>query len=184
MFLKKALTIDDRELDRVAYRRAVTILRDQLVLTMDLAARVDGHLTRTNGNNPKIATLLNGLSDELQTSIAQIQRRIRLIARGTIVPQANGAARDSIWRSFDEDEKDLRSQMESLFCGYLLYAAATWEATRILERLTDKESVQLLNRLAAVAEKALWFIEAYLESIALHGDAAATCLPDWSRGSL
>ena len=65
-----------------------------------------------------------------------------------------------------------------LLCGYARYARQTSEAITSLRRSGDLESSELLRVISNAVERCLWFLEIYLEGLALNSDGSR--LPEWS----
>jgi DNA-binding ferritin-like protein len=84
---------------------------------------------------------------------------------------------NSFWRLYSDEELDCRERLEALLAGYGHYSRSAYDSIRSLERSGDVESIKVVQKLIAVAEKGLCFIELYLEGLALHMDGNR--LPPW-----
>jgi hypothetical protein len=85
-----------------------------------------------------------------------------------------------LWRLFDTDGSDSRAHLESLLSGYAHYARTTSDSISMSEMLGDVESVKLLRKIFKAADRGIWFIEFYLEGLALHMDTGR--LPAFTSG--
>lgn len=166
------------ETDRGPWRDAPLALQNQLIHTIELAACVDS-CESTAANDSKICSLLDGLSDELRASIAQLRNRMSVVAPSLAMVPRHRARMQTIGAAVASNHEDLPEQIETLLIGYARLARETSEAIAVFERLFDQESIRLLNHAAAVVEKALCFLEMYLEGMASRVDTSN--LPDWPR---
>jgi hypothetical protein len=73
---------------------------------------------------------------------------------------------------------DSRDQLDALLSGYSRYELDTQRNLKAVREAGDAATAALLQRILAMTENNLWFIEAYLEGIAvgLHGRK----LPTWT----
>ena len=161
----------------------LVILEKQLMRTFELAWHVEQARTRSNGElSEKARSLFAGMANELQSFSQMIGERIESLKSGKSSnmrqPCIARADVNSHWRLFRADSADLREQLESLLCGFAHYGRQTSEANTSLQGLGDTESSQLLGAIFNAVERSLWFIEIYLEGLALKTDGSR--LPDWS----
>jgi DNA-binding ferritin-like protein len=156
--------------------RPVLILEKQLMDTLELASHVYQARMRPNFEMlPKIRTLFDGMADELQTFCNLIRQRIESLngdTRRTLETVQSSYRRLRLVESIT-----LRDQLDTLLCGYARYARQTSEATTSLQRARDEESLSILNLIFRAVDRCLWFLETYLEGLALNTDISR--LPDW-----
>ena len=160
----------------------LVILEKQLMRTFELAWHVEQARTRSNGElSGKARSLFAGMANELQSFSQVIGERIESLKSGNSSkmrePCITKADVNSHWRLFRADSADLHEQLESLLCGYAHYARETSAASVSLQRLGDIESSRILAIMTCI-DHCLWFIEIYLEGLALKTDGRR--LPDWS----
>jgi hypothetical protein len=152
------------------------ILEKQLMDTIDLACHLQETRMRSNGEiPPKIRRLFDGMSSELRTAGQLIRKGLESLKREAPHDVKPKPALD--WRLFPADSLNVRDQLESLLCGYAHYARRTSEAITSLQRQGELESLELLATIFKSADQCLWFLEIYLESMALNSDTNR--LPDW-----
>jgi len=161
----------------------LVILEKQLMRTFELAWHVEQARTRSNGElSEKARSLFAGMANELQSFSQMIGERIESLKSGKSSnmrqPCIARADVNSHWRLFRADSADLHEQLESLLCGYARYARETSAASVSLQRLGDIESSRILAAIMSCIDRCLWFIEIYLEGLALKTDGSR--LPDWS----
>ena len=160
-----------------AGERTVPILEKQLMRTIELHWHVEQARIRLNGElTAKTRSLFVGMASELHSFTEMIRKRLESLK--TREPHIMNADASLHWRLFPADSADLREQLESLLCGFAHYGRQTSEANTSLQGLGDTESSQLLGAIFNAVERSLWFIEIYLEGLALNADSSR--LPDWS----
>jgi starvation-inducible DNA-binding protein len=156
--------------------RPLLILEKQLMDTLELCWHVQQARIRPNGATPiKIHLLFDGIASELQIFIEMIRKRLE--SRSRQEPHVVEMMQSSYWRLFAPDRLDLHDQLESLLCGYAHYARQTSQAMASLQRQGDLKSFELMAIILKGAEQCLWFLEIYLEGLALNSDSSR--LPDW-----
>jgi DNA-binding ferritin-like protein len=156
--------------------RPLLILEKQLMDTLELQWHVQQVRIRSTGQTTaKARSLFEGMASELQTFIGQIRKRLE--DRGTENPRIVEMGPSSYWRLFAADSIDTHEQLEVLLCGYAHYARQTSEAITNLRRSDDLESSELLGGIFKAVEQCLWFLEIYLEGLALNTNGIR--LPDW-----
>jgi DNA-binding ferritin-like protein len=167
--------IEKRWSDEITVEGPVLILEKQFTNTLELSWHVRQARIRSNGESMKTLSLFDGMSSELRGFAEIIRKRLELLTSET--PRAVGNRQNAHWRLFAADSVDLREQLESLLYGYACYARQTSEAIASLKRLGDLESARLLEKMFKATDRCLWFLEIYLEAVALntHSDR----LPDW-----
>jgi DNA-binding ferritin-like protein len=173
---QKALAVDRWAEEQVA-ERPVLILEKQLIDTLELQWHAQQVRIRSNGTTTtKTRLLFDGMASEIQTFIDLIRKRLECWRKEAphIVENVPG----SYWRLFAADSIDPREQFEALLCSYARYARQTWEALTSLRRSGDLESSELLGMISNAIERCLWFLEIYLEGLALNSDGSR--LPEWS----
>src|SRR5215510_705998 len=155
----------------------LAILEKQLMRTFELASHVEQARTRSNGElSEKARSLFAGMANELQSFSHVIGERIESLKSGKSSkmskPCMTSADVSSHWRLFPSDSVDLHEQLESLLCGYAHYARETSAASVSLQRLGDIESSRILAAIMNCVDGCLWFIEIYLEGLALKTDGS------------
>src|SRR5437667_423729 len=96
------------------------------------------------------------------------------MSKSRIATMASGSAEATA----SEPMLVILEKLESLLCCYAHYARETSAASVSLQRLGDIESSRILAAIMSCVDRCLWFIEIYLEGLALKTDGSQ--LPDWS----
>jgi DNA-binding ferritin-like protein len=126
--------------------------------------------TINGANAPNIRSLLDGLSLELTACFSWLEQRLSSLLANAAATRPSNPESNSFWRLYGAGETDTPAHLEALLSGYAHYARATSDSIEFLVRLGDTESAKVLERVAAVSDKGLWFIELYMEGLALHMD--------------
>src|SRR5438093_3892124 len=157
------------------------ILGRQLMDTMDLKTHVDQMQTEMNGQcDLKIRSLLEGLSEQLDGCDELITERLASFPPDVLAAPIAEVPPGAYRRLFAGDDLSIGQRLESLLCGYAHYARSTSDAIATVERLSGADSVRVLKQVAAAVDKGLWFIEVYMEGLAIRMDSSR--FPDWPRG--
>src|SRR6266571_5182606 len=156
--------------------RSVFILEKQLKDTLELQWHVQQAGIRLGEvDNSKIQSLFDGLTGELRTFVEVIRERLQSLSNED--PHLVEMTSSPFWRLFSEDDINCFCQLEALLCGYAHYGRQTSQAMATLEQLGDLESLKLLTRIFTATDRCLWFVEIYMESLALNVDTSS--LPQW-----
>jgi DNA-binding ferritin-like protein len=156
--------------------RSLHILERQLVNTLELTWRVRQVRIRSNHATPtKICLLLDNMASGLESFTEKLRKLLHSSEEQAYAAEVQPSA---YWRLFATDSPDLRAQFESLVCGYARYLRQTSEATVDLKHVGDLKSAELLEAIFATTERRLWFLQIYLEALAVNTDVGR--LPDWS----
>ena len=85
--------------------------------------------------------------------------------------QSSSVAHESGLRDYPADVFDARDQLDALLSSYSRYELDTHHNLKSAQEIGDSESAALLQVISDSVENNLWFLEAYLEGIAvgLHG---------------
>lgn len=154
-------------------RRAITVLERQYLDTVELQAHVDDARKSIYVHNPpNIGLLLEGMSGELTAWRASLEERITSLLPRSVRPRASEIDAQPFWRLFQTDGSDCGAHLEALLSGYAHYSRATCDSIAFLELLGDADSVRLLQKISTAADKAIWFVEIYMEGLALRMDLA------------
>ena len=158
--------------------RTIMVLQKQCMDTKELQGYLDQVRADLNGQcDPKIRQLLDSLSGELNHCSHLLSERIGSLSSAPALYRPDQSPSHSSWRLFSGDTSDCREQLESLLSAYAHYVRTTWDSITVLTRIGDVASVGALNLILAATEKGLWFIEIYLEGLALRMDCRR--LPEW-----
>src|SRR5262245_10139691 len=151
--------------------RAVAILRVQYLDTAELQSRIDHARELIEApKESRIHALLTGLREELAFAIERLQERIGSLSPDHAPLQQSGVESQTFWQLFRTDGSDCSGHMEALLSGYVRYARATSDSLSILQALGDEQSAQLMKRLFDAADRNIWFLEFYMEGLALRVD--------------
>ena len=170
---------EDYDLRLNPLNRAVVVLQRQYLDTAELRSHIDRARDAIDAANAaRVCSLLSGVSGELSTCGTLLQERIGSLSPSS--PPLQPAEGDSqrFWRLFRTDGPDCSGHLEALLSGYVHYARATSDSIAFLEMLGDADSVTLMQRIFDVADRGIWFIELYMEGLALHMDTGR--LPEFT----
>jgi starvation-inducible DNA-binding protein len=153
------------------------LLNRQLADTVDL--RLQARQARFNVRGPYapvLQPLFDGLARDLRHFADLIAQRITVFG-GTASASVRFAASESNLRDYPLDALEAQDHLKALLSGYSRYELDTRRNLDTAEAEGDLETVKLLCAILVSIEKSLWFLEAYLEGIAvgLHGRK----LPAW-----
>ena len=153
--------------------RTVAVLDRQWMDTVELRTHVDQARQCIRAGIPRnIRSLLDGMSCELNACCRMLQDRIaQLSPRFMRSLQSAIESESSFWRLFPTEESDCATHFEALLSGFARYARRASDSVTFMELMGDTESLILLERISAVADRGIWFIELYMESLALHMDS-------------
>src|SRR5262249_11230269 len=146
--------------------------------TLDLRLQTrESYFNVTGQYGEELRSLFAGLAMDLRSFADLIAERINH-AGGYAVATVRSVAHESGLRDYPGDILDSRDQLEALLSGYSRYELNTQRNMKAAREAGDAGTVALLLRILTTIENDLWFIEAYLEGIAvgLHG----TKLPAWT----
>ena len=153
--------------------KAVATLQRQYLDTADLLSHVD-HAREVIGGSRvnSIRSLLDGLSEELGSCLSLVKNRMRSLSPELVQFPRTEVEPQAFWRLFRTDGSDCSGHLEALLSGYVHYARATSDSMNLLEMLGDTESVAAMKQIFGAADKGIWFIELYMEGLALRMDTA------------
>ena len=152
--------------------RTVAVLDRQWMDTVELLTHVDqARQCIRAGITRNIRSLLDGMSCELNACCRLLQDRIAQLSPTFMRSRQSGIeSESSVWRLFPTEESDCTTHLEALLSGFARYARRASDSVTFMELMGDVESLILLERISAVADRGIWFIELYMESLALHMD--------------
>lgn len=155
-----------------------TILNKQLADTLDLRLQARQSFFNVKGPyTPELRSLFDGFSVDLRSFADLIAERINQVG-GYAVAAVRSVAHESGLRDYPGDILDSHDQLDALLSAYSRYELDTQRNLKAAREAGDTATAGLLQRILATTENNLWFIEAYLEGIAvgLHGRK----LPAWT----
>jgi starvation-inducible DNA-binding protein len=155
----------------------VQLLNKQLADTIDLRSQArHAHFNVKGPYIEELKSLFDGLARDLRQFADLIAEHINGLG-GQSLATVRSVAHDSGLREYPLDAVDAHAHLEALLSTYSRYEQDTWHNIEALGVNGDTETVELLHVIAASVEKNLWFLEVYLEGIAvgLHGEK----LPAW-----
>ena len=163
--------------------RSVAVLQRQCLDTSELQTHVEH--ARKSIDAPeasRIHALLTGLREELAATTSRLQERIESLSPGQRQWPLIIGESQSFWQLFHVDGANCSSHLEALLSGYVRYARSTSESIAFLETLGDQESAQLLKAIFDAADRNIWFLEFYMEGLALRMDLER--LPEFAPQAL
>ena len=151
--------------------QAVAVLQQQCLDAAELRSRIDHARNRIDAPNAaRIHSLLTGLHEELAIVTRLLEERIGTLSPDCASTRRSGDGHESFWQLFRTDGCDCSGHLEALLAGYVRYARATSDSIAFLQTLGDEESVELMKLTFDAADKSIWFLEFYMEGLALHMD--------------
>ena len=161
----------DYDLRLNPHHHVVAILQRQYVDTVELRSRIDHarNLIETPYAAP-VQSLLAGLREELAVVTKLLQERLGSLSPDYTHLQRPHTESEQFWQLFRIDGCDCSGHLEALLCGYVRYARATSDSIALLQTLGDEESVQLMQMMFDAADSGIWFLEFYMEGLALRMD--------------
>jgi starvation-inducible DNA-binding protein len=155
----------------------VQLLNQQLADTVDLRSQArQARLNVRDVYAQELTWLFDGLAQELRQFADALAQRICDLG-GHPLTTVRFAARASHLRDYPLDALDPRDHLEALLSGFSRYEFDTQHNRSAAKKAGDLETDKLLAVIAVAIEKNLWFIEAYLEGIAVGLQPAH--LPQW-----
>jgi len=156
----------------------VCLLNKQLADTLDL--RLQARQSFFNVKGPyteELRSLFSGFSKDLSSFADRIAERINQVG-GYAVATVRSVAHESGLRDYPRDILDSHDQLDALLSAYSRYELDTQRNLKTAYEAGDTTTAALLQHMLATTENNLWYLEAYLEGIAvgLHGRK----LPAWT----
>jgi len=154
------------------------LLNKQLANTVDLRSRArQAHFNVKGPYAEELGSLFDGLARELREFADLIAQRISALG-GLPAATVRFVARESSLRDYPLDALNAYDHLHALLSSYSRYEWFTRHNMKTTQHIGDSETEQLLKRISAAIEKNLWFLEAYLEGVAvgLHGRK----MPKWT----
>jgi starvation-inducible DNA-binding protein len=167
-----------REMPDGGTTRIPRLLNKQMADTLDLRSQARQSYFNVRGPySQELRSLFNGLATDLRQFADLIAERIKHVG-GYAVATVRSVAHESGLRDYPDDALDSRDQLEALLSSYSQYELDTQQNLKTAGELGDSGTVQLLRSISISVENSLWFLEAYLEGVAvgLHGRK----LPAWT----
>jgi starvation-inducible DNA-binding protein len=158
--------------------RIVRLLNKQLADTLDLRSQARQSYFNVKGSyTDELRSLFAGLAWDLRYSADLIARCINR-AGGYAIATVRSVADESGLRDYPEGILDAHEQLEAMLSSYSRYELDTQQNIKAAQEMGDPGTIALLQLISASIENNLWFLEAYLEGIAvgLHGRK----LPSWT----
>jgi len=156
----------------------VQLLNKQLAETVDLRSQVrQAHFNVRGPYIQELRSLFDGLTLDLRHFADLIAERIRTLG-GCAAATVRFVAHESCLRDYPLDALDAHDHLEALLSSYSRYELDTRHNLKVTQEVGDFETAGLLQIISVSTERNLWFLEAYLEGIAigLHGRK----LPSWT----
>ena len=161
----------------------ISLLTRELTLARDLQVHLRRASRAFQGRvHSRVANLPLYLQRDLLAQERLLARRLESLSRGRAVVPGPATEQQVFWALFPEDGADCRSHLEALVAGYARFMRSTSEIAATVKALTDMESLRILEGLAAIGNRGLWFLEIYLEGLALRMDGVR--LPEWPKSAL
>jgi hypothetical protein len=130
---------------------------------------------------PRIAELVIHLHNDLLADSRALTKHLEILSPGCGGLGAGVTGQQSFWALFPTSDADSRSHLEALVGGYARFMRITSDIATGLRALGDAEGLRILERFTTAGGRALWYLEIYLEAVALHNDESR--LPLWGERS-
>jgi starvation-inducible DNA-binding protein len=156
----------------------VRLLNQQLADTLDLRSQARQSYFNVRGSySQELRLLFDGLARDLRQVADLVAERITDVG-GYAIATVRSVADESGLRHYPTDVLDAHDQLEALLSSYSRYELDTQHNMKAAREIGDSETAALLQVIGVSIENNLWFLEAYLEGIAigLHGRK----LPSWT----
>jgi starvation-inducible DNA-binding protein len=156
----------------------IPLINKQLADTVDLRSQTrQAHFNVRGPYVQALSSLFDGLARELRRFADLIAKRLRSMG-GHPAVTVRSVARESNLRNYPLDALDAHEHLEALLSSYSRYELDTRNNMNAAQEIGDSETAKLLQLILISTERNLWFLEAYLEGIAvgLHGRK----LPQWT----
>jgi starvation-inducible DNA-binding protein len=153
------------------------LLNKQLADTIDLRSQArPAHFNVKGACVEELRSLFDGLARDLRQFADIIAQRIRTLG-GQAAATVRFAAYESNLRDYPLDALDAHDHLEALLSSYSRYESDTKHNMKAAQGIGDSETLELPQVISVSIENNLWFLEAYLEGVAigLHGGK----LPRW-----
>jgi hypothetical protein len=156
----------------------VSLLQRELAIARELTV----HLRRASRTlrrrfHPRVAVLLAHLNHDLLAQRRLLAQRLEEMSPGCSGTIGGLPARQNFWALFPTSDADCRSHLDALVAGYARFMRFTSDISAALNLLDDQEGVRILQHFTTAGNRGLWFLEIYLEGLALHMDESH--LPPW-----
>jgi starvation-inducible DNA-binding protein len=156
----------------------VRLLNKQLADTLDLRSQVRQSYFNVRGPySQELRSLFDGLARDLRHFADLIAQCIAGVG-GYAVANVRSVAHESGLRDYPVDVLDAHDQLQALLSSYSRYELNTRHNLKSALEMGDSATAEVLQLISVSIENDLWFLEAYLEGIAvgLHGRK----LPLWT----
>lgn len=158
--------------------RIIALLQYQLALSRELNIRLR-HASRTlkGRAHPRIVQLLTNLYRDLLAERSRLAERLDSLSPGCATVRAPVPGQRVFWSLFPAGDADCRAHLEALVAGYARFMRFTSGILTALTPIADPEDVRIVERFAVAGNRGLWYLEIYLEGLALRMDQNR--LPRW-----
>ena len=154
----------------------VRLLNQQLADTLDLRSQARQSYFNVRGSySQELRSLFDGLARDLRHVADLIAERISDVG-GYAIATVRSVADESGLRHYPADVLDAHDQLETL--SYSRYELDTQHNMKTAKEIGDSETIALLQVIAVSIENNLWFLEAYLEGVAI--GLRGRKLPSWT----
>ena len=155
----------------------IDILNRQLADTLDLRSQTREASFNIRECREDLRPLFDGLSRDLRELADLIAEKIS-DAGGYAIGNVRAVARESRLRDYPDEVLNAGEQLRALLSSHSRYELNTICNLNTLRARGDFETIKVFDPVLAFIENSLWFLEAYLEGIAvgLHGRK----LPLWT----
>jgi starvation-inducible DNA-binding protein len=152
------------DLDEQSREKLVGLLNQQLADTFDLYSQTkQAHWNVKNMQFYQLHELFDELAEQLHEHVDMIAERATALG-GVAMGTARIAARTSRIEEYPLDTVDSLQHVEALALRFASYAATTRAAIDQAIRWDDQGSADLFTDISRGMDKALWFLEAHLQT--------------------
>jgi len=159
---------EEQKRERVAH-----LLSRELACALDLNDHLKLAVNALDGRaHSNISNLLRSLLGQLMTHELLLIQRLEILAPGSGNVHDHSQGHQKFWVLYPEENRDCRAHLEALVAGYAGFMRSTSEIATTVKRFADVDSLQLLKDCEAVGNRGLWFLEIYLEGLAVGMDSS------------
>lgn len=142
----------------------IVLCNQQLADTGDLHSQIkQAHWNVKGSQFIALHKLYDDLAGEMLDQVDMIAERATALG-GLALGTARMAAANSRLEEYPLDSTDSLVTVKVLVNRYAAYAASTREAIDVAARASDQGTSDMFTEVSRAADKALWFLEAHLQS--------------------
>jgi DNA-binding ferritin-like protein len=163
--------------------RVIHILQEERLEVMELRRYLMNVRTAWKGRvAPRIQDLLDGLFLGITHCSDMLTVRVNSLSYDSLIGPAPFLRRDPQWKTPAAEPTHCGDLLRSIQSAYAHCVRTTAEAMCAIDALDDPETSAILRWVSSSTKEALWFIEIYLEGLAVGMNTGN--FPQWKRTSV